>query len=203
MTIMKGNIYIFSGPSGAGKSSVIKEVRDRVTGLGYSISHTSRPPRINETNGVDYHFVSEDTFHEMIDKRAFVEWATVYGHLYGTSVEGLRSQTEKGFDVILDIDSQGAKNIRSFFNDSVLIYILPPSLETLEQRLRSRATDDPDVIEKRFKTAIDDLKNCEWYDYLIINNDLATAVGEAEAVILSNRCRNSRMLPVVKKMLKI
>ena len=200
---MKGNIYIFSGPSGAGKSSVIKEVRDRVTGLGYSISHTSRPPRINETNGVDYHFVSEDTFHEMIDKRAFVEWATVYGHLYGTSVEGLRSQTEKGFDVILDIDSQGAKNIRSFFNDSVLIYILPPSLETLEQRLRSRATDDPDVIEKRFKTAIDDLKNCEWYDYLIINNDLATAVGEAEAVILSNRCRNSRMLPVVKKMLKI
>jgi guanylate kinase len=203
MIKMKGNIYIFSGPSGAGKSSVIKELRNRVTGLGYSVSHTSRPPRNNEANGVDYHFVSEDAFHKMIDDGAFVEWATVYDHLYGTSVEGLRSQTGQGIDVILDIDSQGAKNIRSFFPESVLIYILPPSLETLEQRLRSRATDDDDVIENRYKQAVDDLKNCEWYDYLIINDDLEKAVGEAGAVILSNRCRNSRMYPVVKEMFKI
>lgn len=200
---MKGNIYIFSGPSGAGKSSVIKELRGRVTGLGYSVSHTSRPPRHNEVDGVDYHFVSEDIFHKMIDEGAFVEWANVYGHLYGTSVEGLRSQTGKGIDVILDIDSQGAKNIRSFFQESVLIYILPPSLETLEQRLRARATDNADVIENRYRRATDDLKNCEWYDYLIINENLGKAVAETEAVIIADRCRNSRKYPVVKEMLKL
>ncbi len=99
---MKGNIYIFSGPSGAGKSSVINNLRNRVAGLGYSVSHTSRPPRHNETNGVDYHFVNKEEFRKMIDQGAFVEWASVYGHLYGTSVECLRSQTEKGVDVILD-----------------------------------------------------------------------------------------------------
>jgi len=200
---MKGNIYIFSGPSGAGKSSVIMELRKRITGLGYSVSHTSRSPRHNETDGVDYHFVSEDTFLKMIDEGAFVEWAKVYDHLYGTSISGLRAQTEKGLDVILDIDSQGAKNIRFFFQDSVLIYILPPSLETLENRLKARATDNADVINNRIKKAIGDLRNCEWYDYLIINDDLEKAVGEVEAIIISNRCRNSRMLPVVKEMLKI
>jgi guanylate kinase len=200
---MKGNIYIFSGPSGVGKSSIIKELMADISGLGYSVSHTSRPPRHNETNGVDYHFVSEDTFRRMIDDRAFVEWATVYDHFYGTSAQGLRSQTETGLDVILDIDSQGAKNIRSLFKDSVLIYILPPSLETLKLRLRSRATDNTDVIENRYKEAVNDLKNCAWYDYLIINDDLVKAVSEVKAVILSNRCRNSRMYPVIKGMLGI
>ena len=200
---MKGNIYIFSGPSGVGKSSIIKDMMAGVTGLGYSISHTSRPPRHNETNGVDYHFVSESTFRRMIDEGAFVEWAKVYDHLYGTSADELRSQTEKGFDFILDIDSQGAKNIRSYFKDSILIYILPPSLETLEQRLKARATDNAEVIENRYKEAVNDLKNCEWYDYLIINDDLETAVSEVKAIILSNRNKNSRMLPDVKQMLKI
>lgn len=200
---MKGNIFIFSGPSGAGKSSIIKGLRKRITGLGYSISHTSRPPRHNETNGVDYHFVDEITFHSMIDQGAFVEWANVYGHLYGTSIQGLKVQTEKGADVILDIDHQGAKNIKGFSPDSVLIYIVPPSLKTLEQRLRSRGTDKSDVIEGRIKEAVDDLKNCVWYDYLIINDDLEKAVGDAEAVVLSNRCSRSRMYPFVKEMLGI
>jgi guanylate kinase len=203
MTVMKGNIYIFSGPSGAGKSSIIKDLMAGVAGLAYSISHTSRPPRHNETNGIDYHFVSESTFRRMIDEGAFVEWAKVYDHLYGTSAEELRSQTEKGTDVILDIDSQGAKNIRTCFKDSILIYILPPSLETLEQRLRSRATDSADVIDGRYKKAVSDLINCEWYDYLIINDDLWKAVSEVKAIILSSRCSNSRMLPMVKKMLGI
>lgn len=200
---MKGNIYILSGPSGAGKSSIIKELRDRVAGLGYSVSYTSRPPRHNEINGIDYHFVSKGAFHRMIDEGAFVEWATVYGYLYGTSVEGLRSQTEKGLDIVLDLDGQGAKNMQSIFQDSFLIYILPPSLKVLEQRLKSRSTDNDDVIENRIKKAIDELKDCEWYDYLIINDDLLKAVSEVEAIILSNRSRKSRMLPVVKKMLKI
>jgi guanylate kinase len=201
--MMKGNIYVFSGPSGVGKSSIIKELMASVEGLGYSISHTSRPPRHTETNCVDYYFVDEGTFRGMISNGAFVEWAEVYNHLYGTSIEALRSQTEKGTDVILDIDSQGAGNIRSCFKDSILIYILPPSLETLEQRLKSRATDNADVIESRYKEALNDLKNCEWYDYLVINDNLERAVNEVKAVVLAGRCRNSRILPAIRGMLKI
>jgi len=199
MKMTKGNIFIFSGPSGVGKSSIVLELRKRITDLGYSVSHTTRPPRHNETDGVDYHFVNEDTFKKMIDQGAFVEWAKVYDHFYGTSVEGLRHQTEKGLDVILDIDHQGAKNIRALFENSILIYILPPSLETLKLRLRSRATDNDEVITYRYQEAINDLKNCEWYDYLIINDDLEKAVCDGKAIILSNRCANSRMLQLVKE----
>jgi guanylate kinase len=200
---MKGNIYIFSGPSGVGKSSIIQELRKKMKGLGYSVSHTSRPPRNNEENGIDYHFVNKETFQKMINDGAFVEWATVYNHLYGTSIAGLSFQTEKGLDVILDIDSQGAKNIRRYFKDSVLIYVLPPSMETLVSRLKARATDKDDIIEARTNQAIEDLKSCVWYDYLIINDNLETAVAEAEAIIVSNRCKNSRMLPLIRKMFGI
>jgi guanylate kinase len=198
---MKGDIYIFSGPSGAGKSSIITELRKRTTGLGYSISHTSRAPRPNETDGVDYHFVSEDAFIKMRETGAFVEWAKVYSHLYGTSVSSLKSQTDKGLDVILDIDSQGAKNIKANFKDSILIYILPPSIETLKQRLNTRASDAPEVINNRFNKAVDDLKESSWYDYLIINDDLEKAVSEAQSIIVSSRCRRERLFPTVKEML--
>lgn len=200
---MKGDIYIFSGPSGVGKTSIISEVRKRVSGLGYSISHTSRAPRHNETDGVDYHFVSKDSFLKMRDAGAFVEWAEVYGHLYGTSIESLNKQTDKGLDVILDIDSQGAKNIKTIFKDSISIYILPPSIETLEQRLNTRAADDSQVINHRVNKAVDDLRDSVRYDYLVINDDLEKAVSEAQAIITSSRCRNSRMLPFVKEMLGI
>jgi guanylate kinase len=200
---MKGDIYIFSGPSGVGKTSIISELRKRVAGLGYSISHTSRTPRHNETDGVDYHFVSKDSFLKMRDSDAFVEWAEVYGHLYGTSISGLNAETDKGLDVILDIDSQGAKNIKKIFKDSIAIYILPPSIETLEQRLNARAADDSQVINHRVKKAVDDLKESVWYDYLVINEDLEKAINAAQAIISSSRCRNTRMLTVVKDMLGI
>jgi guanylate kinase len=200
---MKGDIYIFSGPSGVGKTSIISELRKRMTGLGYSISHTSRAPRHNETDGVDYNFVGKDSFLKMRDSGAFVEWAEVYGHLYGTSISGLKAQTDKGLDVILDIDSQGAKNIKKIFKDSISIYILPPSIETLEQRLNTRAADDSQVINHRVNKAVDDLRDSVWYDYLVINEDLEKAISEAQAIITSSRCRNSRMLTAVKEMLGI
>jgi guanylate kinase len=200
---MKGDIYIFSGPSGAGKSSIINELRKCTAGLGYSISHTSRAPRPNETDGVDYHFVSEDAFIKMRETGVFVEWAKVYDHLYGTSVSSLKAQTDKGLDVILDIDSQGAKNIKANFKDSILIYILPPSIETLKQRLKTRASDALEVINNRFNKAVDDLKESSWYDYLIINDDLEKAVSEAQSIIVSSRCRRERLFPTVKEMLGI
>jgi guanylate kinase len=196
---MNGQIYVFSGPSGAGKSTLIRKLRERVKNLGYSVSHTSRAPRGNEVDGVDYYFVDRDTFTRMIEKGSFVEWATVYGDLYGTSVSGLRDQIDRGIDVVLDVDYQGAENIKAVFKEGLLIYIFPPSLKVLEKRLKDRATDDDDVIDARLKQALDEMHKCGLYDYLIINDDLEEAVGKAESIINADRCRKSRVLPRVKE----
>jgi len=184
-----------------GKSTIIQQVRKCVTNLGYSISHTSRHPRSNEINGVDYHFVSREIFTKMIDDGAFVEWAQVYQDLYGTSFASLDNQLKKGLDVVMDIDSQGAKNIREYFKDSILIYILPPSLEVLERRLRDRALDDEKVIKNRLEKAHKELKTCIWYDYIVVNEDIHQSVEEVESIIISERCRKEKRLPMVKEII--
>ncbi len=194
---------MFSGPSGSGKSTVIRGLRERIKELGYSISHTTRAPRENEVNGVDYHFVDRDTFNRMIEENAFLEWAVVYGDLYGTSVTGLVEQLDLGIDVVLDVDHQGSRNIKALFKECAMIYILPPSLEVLQMRLRDRATDGDDVIAERLKKARDEIGNCGFYDYLIINDELKKAVKEAEAVILSGRCRKSRVFPMIKDIFEL
>ena len=196
---MSGRPYVITGPSGAGKSTIIQGIRKRVTNLGYSVSHTSRNPRRTEVNGVDYHFVSRETFTKMIDDGAFVEWAEVYHDLYGTSFASLEKPLKKGFDVLMDLDSQGAKNIREHFKDSILIYILPPSLGVLEKRLRDRALDDEEVIENRLEKARKELKTCLWYDYIVINEDIDQSVKEVESIIISERCRKENRLPMVKE----
>jgi guanylate kinase len=195
---MTGQIYVISGPSGVGKSTIIRELRNQCTGLGYSVSHTTRLPRDNEKDGINYHFVDNDTFQKMIRKNAFVEWAKVYDEFYGTSFSSLQEQMDQGLDVILDIDSQGAKNIKNHFQESTLIYILPPSIEVLEKRLKGRATDDAKTIEARFRKATKELQNCIWYDYVILNDDLAQAANELKSIIISHRCRSARMLPKIK-----
>jgi guanylate kinase len=200
---MRGRIYVFSGPSGVGKSTIIRELRKRVKDLGYSVSQTSRRPRSMEADGVDYHFVDKGTFSRMIEEDAFVEWAKVYADLYGTSYSSLDNQISQGLDVLLDIDSQGAKNIKGRFEDSTLIYILPPSLEILEKRLRDRAADSDETIDVRIKKALDEIRDCAWYDYIIINEVLDKAVGDAESIIVSDRCRNSRAFPKVKEVFGI
>ena len=194
---MSGNLFVISAPSGAGKSTIIKALRERIEGLGYSISHTSRRPRSTEKDGVDYYFVDKETFGRMIDEGAFVEWAKVYSDLYGTSFSSLNDQIALGLDVLLDVDFQGAEKIKNHFKDSVLIYLLPPSLEVLEQRLRGRGTDDQSVIGARMEQAENDIKNCTWYDYLIINDHLEKAIEEARAIIISQRCRTARRLKEV------
>lgn len=198
---MSGQLYVFSGPSGVGKSTIIRLVREKVPGLVYSVSHTSRKPRINEQDGVHYHFVIRETFERMIEEGAFVEWAEVYHNLYGTSIASLRGQVEQGLDVVMDLDVQGAKKIKEKIEDSTLIYILPPSLEILERRLRERATDEEKVISIRIQKAIKELHNCVWYDYIIINDEIDQSVKEAQSIIISGRCRKSRMLPKVKEIL--
>ncbi len=198
---MSGQIYVISGPSGSGKSTLIELLIKRVPGIGYSISHTSRKPRDNEVNTVDYHFVNRKTFIKMIDDGSFVEWAEVYDDLYGTSSSSLRGQMNQGLDVVMALDSQGAENIKRHYKDSILIYILPPSLTILEKRLKNRAMDNEKVIETRMKRAVAELQDCLWYDYIIINDDLDEALEKVKSIIISDRCRNSRMHPRIKEML--
>jgi guanylate kinase len=195
---MKGKIFVISGPSGAGKSTLIKGVRKKVENIVYSISHTTRSLRSGEQDGVDYFFVDKAVFKEMIDDNAFVEWALVYDDYYGTSYGTLEEKLNAGLDIILDIDIQGAKNIKEKINDCLLVFILPPSMEILEKRLRDRATDNKDAINKRIGLATNELKNCSWYDYLIINDDLEKATKDLESIILADRCSNNRALSEVK-----
>ena len=198
-----GRIFVVSGPSGSGKSTLIREVREKILDLGYSISHTSRPPRGQEKNGVEYHFVSKENFQKMIDNGDFVEWAEVYQDLYGTSVSSLRSQITVGLDVIMDIDVQGARNIKEYFKEAVLIYALPPSLEVLEKRLRERGTDDEKAIRKRLKKAAKEIKNCVSYDYLLFNDELDQAVEELKSIVVAERCRRSVRLPKVQTLFNL
>jgi guanylate kinase len=200
---MSGQLFVVSAPSGAGKSTIIKALRERTDGMGYSISHTSRKPRTTEKEGIDYHFVEKEAFISLIDAGAFAEWAGVYDDLYGTSFSSLEEQTSAGLDVLLDLDTQGARNIRSYFENSVLIYVLPPSHRILERRLRARGTDDENTIKKRINRASHEIKECVWYDYIVINDDLERAVGEAQAIILAERCRTPRRTAFVKKLFDI
>ena len=200
---MSGQLFVISAPSGAGKSTSLMTVRQRVPGLGYSISHTTRKPRGDERNGVDYHFVDDRTFTKMIDEDAFVEWAKAYDNSYGTSSSGLQDLTASGLDVLMDLDIQGGRNIKNRFPDSVLIFLLPPSLEELERRLRERGTDNEPVIRARMEMAADDIKNCVWYDYIIVNDKLEKAIDETQSIIISKRCVTARQLPEVKRLFDI
>lgn len=200
---MSGNLFVISAPSGAGKSTIIKALKERIEGLGYSISHTSRKPRGNEKDGIEYHFLKKETFRSMIDAGAFVEWAQVYDDLYGTSFSSLDEQTASGLDVLLDLDTQGAKNIKKHFKNSVLIYVLPPSLDVLEKRLMARGTDAETVIKSRMKKTSGEIKQCVWYDYIIVNDDLEKAIKEAQAIIMSVRCRTDQQIPIVKEMFDV
>ena len=191
---MTGQIFVFSAPSGAGKSTIAEALMERVEGLAYSISHTSRPPRGSEQDGVDYHFVSRSTFREMIEKNAFLEWAQVHGHLYGTSPVAINKQISAGFDILMDVDIQGGRNIKKQSPDSVLIFLLPPSLETLENRLTARGTDDPSVVKKRMVQASEEIKSCSWYDFIVINDGLENAIHEVRSIIVSERCRRVRRM---------
>jgi guanylate kinase len=196
---MSGQLYVITGPSGVGKSTIIKRLRKKLPGIGYSVSHTTRKPRKNEADGVNYHFAERETFEGMIKEKAFVEWAEVYHDLYGTSFASLRSQTDQGLDVVMDLDSQGAKNIKGSFEDSVLIYILPPSLQVLEKRLRSRASDDEAEIKARLDKARKEIESCGDYDYIIFNEDLNRTIDEVTAIIVSSRCHKSKRLARVEK----
>lgn len=195
----KGLIFVVSAPSGAGKTSLCKRVVELFTDLRHSISYTTRAPRGGEREGVDYHFVSEGRFLEMVANDQFVEWAFVHGNRYGTAVDSLRRYEEEGIDVILDIDVQGAAQIRKKLKRGVYIFVLPPTPEDLEKRLRGRGTEGDEVIRERLSNAREEVGQISNYDYIIINDLFDDAVERLKSVIVTERCRKDSVLPQIKE----
>ncbi len=196
----KSHLFVISGPSGVGKNTIISAVMQRVEGLAYSISHTTRKPRNGEINGRDYHFVDEKIFKKMIENGDFVEWARVYSDYYGTSFSGIKKKLAEGKDVILDLDVQGGMNIRKHFKNSTLIFVLPPSIEELKKRLSKRETPD-EIIEKRLSNIEFELKMAEKYDYIVLNDILEKAIRETEAIILSERCKTYKRVELLRSLI--
>lgn len=185
-------LFIVSAPSGAGKTSLCKEVVARVPDLQFSISYTTRPPRQNEKNGVDYQFVPLDQFRRMIDEGQLVEWTKIYGNFYGTSKTSVEEHRSKGADIVFDIDPVGARSIKEAYADSITIFVLPPSLSELKQRLFQRGTDDESGIKKRLDQARDEMEQSNWYRYRIVNDDFQNAVNQLKDIIVSERLKRER-----------
>ena len=191
-TVMTAQLYILSAPSGAGKTSMVREACSRLDDLVVSVSHTTRPKRPKDTDGVDYHFVEQETFHQMIADADFLEHAQVFDNFYGTSHKTVEATLASGKDVLLEIDWQGADQVRRLIPEACSIFIVPPSRETLEHRLRGRASDSEEVIERRIAEAVSDMQHFSNYDYLIINDDFERAVDELCAIVISKRVEVSR-----------
>jgi len=180
-------IYVVSGPSGCGKSTLIRNLLSRLSGLQFSVSHTTRARRPDEIEGRDYYFISRERFEEMKDSQAFLEWAVVHGDFYGTSLEEIRQKSPLG-DLLLDIDVQGAQQLKKKLEGAVFIFVIPPSYPELEKRLKQRKTDSPEAVAVRLKNARKEILESDIFDYLVINGELERALDELGAIVLSHRC---------------
>lgn len=191
-----GLLLVISSPSGAGKTTLSRRLVRSHPELRFSVSYTTRPPRAGEVDGVDYHFVSDEEFQAMAARGEFAEWALVYGRRYGTATRTVRQALDRHEQVLFDVDVQGAASLmRQFPREARLLFILPPSLGVLEHRLRSRATDALDVIERRLQKAREELAQAGRYDYVVLNDDLERAYAEVEAVYLTERARSLQQTP--------
>jgi len=189
-----GSVFVISAPSGAGKTTLCRRILDEDRAIEFSVSYTTRPRRAGEQDGVDYRFVDRQEFERRRDEHEFAEWAVVGGHLYGTSAPVLREAVAQGHDILLDIDTQGAMNIRRQFPEAVLIFILPPGRAALRERLEKRGTDGPQEVVRRLALAQGEIEKCPAYDYVIINDDLETAYRQLRAVLDATRCRSDRQV---------
>jgi guanylate kinase len=179
----KGHLFIVSAPSGAGKSTILMEILKEDPAFLYSISCTTRPPRDNERDGVDYYFISDAAFRRKIDSDELAEWAEVHGHLYGTPARFLDEGLQLGDDIMLDIDVEGARKLYAKYPEATLVFIAPPSMEELRRRLAERGTDSAGAIEERLNNAKAEMAEAPWYHYVIVNDNLAQAVSKLKAVI--------------------
>ncbi len=189
----KGSFFVISAPSGAGKTTICRKIIAKDGNIKPSVSFTTRQPRAGEIDGLDYHFVSHRIFRNMIRRGEFAEWAEVHGNLYGTPKKGLARLMRSGCDVILDIDTQGARQIRKSLEGGVYIFILPPSIRVLRERLENRKSNTKKDIERRMRRAVDEIKDYEMYDYVIVNDVLNAALKKLGAVIAAERLRTDRM----------
>jgi guanylate kinase len=199
----KGLLLVVSSPSGAGKTTLCRRLINEFPDIVFSVSYTTRPKRRGEEDGVDYCFVDDATFTRMVDNNEFAEWAEVHQHRYGTTVAAVSQALDGGRHVLFDIDYQGGRQIKAKFEkEAVLVFVLPPSLEVLEERLRKRATDAPDVIERRLRKAHDELKQYGLYQYLVVNDELGHAYDKLRSIYLAALCALDRMGPVAERLVK-
>lgn len=186
---MKGNLFVISSPSGAGKSSLIGALLDKHRDMQVSVSHTTRAPRPGEENGVHYHFVEQAEFKSLIDQNGFYEWAEVFGNYYGTSRQAIEDQLSQGIDVFLDIDWQGARQMKQLVPEIITLFILPPSQTELRSRLNKRGQDSEEVINKRMEQAQSEMSHYDEYDYVLLNDDFEQTLQQFENIVLGQRAR--------------
>ena len=198
----RSHIFIVSGPSGSGKSTLVATLLNEVPNTIFSVSYTTRPPRPGEQEGREYHFVSRSAFEAMVARNEFLEWANVYGFFYGTHQSYVALAEEQQRDLVLDIDVQGAQQVKQRRPDAIAIFLVPPSRRELERRIRSRGLDAGDAIRRRLEQARLEIQNCDCYDYIVINEDLSQAKAEVRSIALAERCRSGARDGRVKAILE-
>jgi len=194
----KGQLVVLSGPSGSGKSTVIKKLMETRGNIHFSVSYTTREPREGEVDGVSYNFVNRAEFDRMIANGEFLEYAEYSGNYYGTSLKVIEEKQAAGFDVMLDIEVQGAANVREKCPDAVLVFIVPPTYEELEHRLRGRGTDAEEVIQKRLARALEEIKEVAMYDYLVVNDNVSMAAHELNSIMTASECCTANRKNILK-----
>ena len=190
----QGKLFVISAPSGVGKTTLCRRLLERISGISFSVSYTTRNPRQGEFDGIDYHFVTQDRFEEMVSADAFLEWARVYGNFYGTSKSEVLSRLGLGEDVLLDIDVQGARQVRRLFPEAILIFLLPPSWSVLEARLKGRGSEDSSRLKLRMANAKSEMEAVHEYDFAVINDDLSRATEDLKSIVIAQRCKTPRVL---------
>ena len=195
-------VFIISAPSGSGKSTLVHRLLQTVPGLTFSISYTTRPPRPTEVNGVDYNFISRQEFEERLERNEFLEYALVFGNYYGTNRCSLETAAREGKDLVLDIDVQGARQLKVAIPEAISIFVLPPSRQVLEQRLRARSQDSEEVIQRRLRGAAEEVRNHSQYDYVLINRELEEASARLADIVRAERLRKARMEEEVRPILE-
>ncbi len=189
----RGILFIISAPSGTGKTTLCKQLTTNLPDLWHSVSYTTRKPRPGEEHGREYYFIDEQPFQEMVERNEFVEWARVYGNLYGTPWKSLTEKIDQGIDVLLEIDVQGAMQVKKRFEDSVSIFILPPSIAVLRSRLQTRASDSPEEIQRRLQKVKEEVWSYREYAYIVRNDDLTKSLRDLESIFWSERLKTKRL----------